>query len=260
MRPIRLELSAFGPYLEHTVIDFEKLNEAGLFLITGQTGGGKTTLLDAMSIALFYKSTGGRRTFQDMRCLAAADSDRTEVVYHFALGEDEYCFRRALYRRKKRGSDDFITEEENECKRRTTDGWALAASGAARNVTGYAENLLSLTAEQFSQVISGQGKFMQLLREFLRKSSHFENAFLLRAMGTHRDEIYGAAIKAVRKARNVRDKTEIAARKAWRGDRRGARRANGSASIRMRTDRKSARRRERSTDARAKAIHPCTAI
>ena len=86
MRPIRLELSAFGPYLEHTVIDFEKLNEAGLFLITGQTGGGKTTLLDAMSIALFYKSTGGRRTFQDMRCLAAADSDRTEVVYHFALG------------------------------------------------------------------------------------------------------------------------------------------------------------------------------
>ena len=85
MRPIRLELSAFGPYLEHTVIDFEKLNEAGLFLITGQTGGGKTTLLDAMSIALFYKSTGGRRTFQDMRCLAAADSDRTEVVYHFCL-------------------------------------------------------------------------------------------------------------------------------------------------------------------------------
>ena len=165
MRPIRLELSAFGPYLEHTVIDFEKLNEAGLFLITGQTGGGKTTLLDAMSIALFYKSTGGRRTFQDMRCLAAADSDRTEVVYHFALGEDEYCFRRALYRRKKRGSDDFITEEENECKRRTADGWALTASGAARNVTGYAENLLSLTAEQFSQVIVlPQGKFMQLLR------------------------------------------------------------------------------------------------
>lgn len=165
MKPIRLELSAFGPYLEHTVIDFEKLNEAGLFLITGQTGGGKTTLLDAMSIALFYKSTGGRRTFQDMRCLAAADSDRTEVVYHFALGEDEYCFRRALYRRKKRGSDDFITEEENECKRRTADGWALAASGAARNVTGYAENLLSLTAEQFSQVIVlPQGKFMQLLR------------------------------------------------------------------------------------------------
>ena len=116
MRPIRLELSAFGPYLEHTVIDFEKLNEAGLFLITGQTGGGKTTLLDAMSIALFYKSTGGRRTFQDMRCLAAADSDRTEVVYHFALGEDEYCFRRALYRRPPLGK---------RIRNRIADIWAV---------------------------------------------------------------------------------------------------------------------------------------
>ena len=79
MRPIRLELSAFGPYLEHTVIDFEKLNEAGLFLITGQTGGGKTTLLDAMSIALFYKSTGGRRTFQASaaRCTAAKSAAAT---------------------------------------------------------------------------------------------------------------------------------------------------------------------------------------
>lgn len=262
MRPIRLELSAFGPYLEHTVIDFEKLNEAGLFLITGQTGGGKTTLLDAMSIALFYKSTGGRRTFQDMRCLAAADSDRTEVVYHFALGEDEYCFRRALYRRKKRGSDDFITEEENECKRRTADGWALARFGCGAQC----DRLRGKPAFPHRRAIfaghrAAAGQIHAAsAREFYRKSSHFENAFLLRAMGTHRDEIYGAPKKAVRKARNVRDKTEIAARKAWRGDRRGARRANGSASIRMRTNRKSARRRERSTDSRTKAIHPCTAI
>lgn len=86
MRPIRLELSAFGPYLERTVIDFEKLNEAGLFLITGQTGGGKTTLLDAMSIALFYKSTGGRRTFQDMRALPprTATAPRSSIILRSA--------------------------------------------------------------------------------------------------------------------------------------------------------------------------------
>ena len=165
MRPIRLELTAFGPYLERTVIDFEKLNEAGLFLITGQTGGGKTTLLDAISIALFCKSTGGRRTFPDMRCLAADDDDRTEVTYIFALGDEIYRFRRALYRRKKRGSDAYITEDENECSRRAGDDWELLVTGAARNVTNYAEKLLSLTAEQFSQVIVlPQGKFMQLLR------------------------------------------------------------------------------------------------
>lgn len=178
------------------------------------------------------------------------------------LGEDEYCFRRALYRRKKRGSDDFITEEENECKRRTADGWALAASGAARNVTGYAENLLSLTAEQFSQVIVlPQGKFMQLLRaNSTEKAAILKTLFSCELWERIAMKFTERQKKAVRKARNVRDKTEIAARKAWRGDRRGARRANGSASIRMRTDRKSARRRERSTDARTKAIHPCTAI
>ena len=67
MRPIRLELSAFGPYLERTVIDFEKLNEAGLFLITGQTGGGKTTLCNL--IPRFYDVTGGtiRIDGQDVR-------------------------------------------------------------------------------------------------------------------------------------------------------------------------------------------------
>ena len=67
MRPISLQIEAFGPYLDRTFIDFEKLNEAGLFLITGSTGGGKTTLLDAMCIALYNRSTGGRRSFPDMR-------------------------------------------------------------------------------------------------------------------------------------------------------------------------------------------------
>lgn len=84
MRPLTLELEAFGPYLDRTALDFEKLNEAGLFLISGLTGGGKTTLLDAMSIALFCKSTGGRRSFSDMRSLRADNTQRTEVVFTFA--------------------------------------------------------------------------------------------------------------------------------------------------------------------------------
>ena len=77
MKPLRLELEAFGPYLDRTAIDFEKLNEAGLFLISGQTGGGKTTLLDAMCMALFCKSTGGRRSVAELRSLNAYDSRRT---------------------------------------------------------------------------------------------------------------------------------------------------------------------------------------
>ncbi|MGN0479091.1 MAG: AAA family ATPase [Hominenteromicrobium sp.] len=165
MKPLRLELEAFGPYLDRTAIDFEKLNEAGLFLISGQTGGGKTTLLDAICMALFCKSTGGKRSFSDLRSLNADENRRTEVDFTFSLGDRVYRFRRALFMRKKRGSTTCDLHEEHACYRLENDGWALQESGSAKRITDYAQNLLSLTAEQFSQVIVlPQGEFLRLLR------------------------------------------------------------------------------------------------
>ncbi|MFR1104920.1 MAG: AAA family ATPase, partial [Acutalibacteraceae bacterium] len=166
MRPLTLELEAFGPYLDRTALDFEKLNESGLFLISGSTGGGKTTLLDAMSIALFCKSTGGRRSFSDMRSLRADHTRRTEVAFTFALGGKAYRFCRALYMKKKRGTEIYELHELHECFSMEADGgWKLEVSGAAKRVTEYAQSLLSLTAEQFSQVIVlPQGEFLRLLR------------------------------------------------------------------------------------------------
>ena len=165
MKPIRLELEAFGPYLDPVTIEFDKLNEAGLFLISGSTGGGKTTLLDAMCIALYNTSTGGRRSFSDMRSLSAEREQRTEVTFTFSLGEQQYRFHRALYMRKKRGSEVYDLHEQHECYCLENETWTLKASGAARNVTEYAQNLLSLKADQFSQVIVlPQGEFLRLLR------------------------------------------------------------------------------------------------
>ena len=66
MRPLRLTLQAFGPYKEKMVVDFTQLG--GLFLISGPTGGGKTSLLDGICFALYGASTGGQRTFSQMRC------------------------------------------------------------------------------------------------------------------------------------------------------------------------------------------------
>lgn len=80
-----LVLQAFGPYLEKTQLDLSQFAESGLFLITGPTGGGKTSLLDAMCFALYGKSTGGRRRFAEMRCGSAPQELPTLVELEFAL-------------------------------------------------------------------------------------------------------------------------------------------------------------------------------
>ena len=67
MKPIRLELQAFGPYVTKQVIDFEKLSEKGIFLIKGPTGSGKTTIFDAMTFALYGGSSGETLVFHVFR-------------------------------------------------------------------------------------------------------------------------------------------------------------------------------------------------
>ncbi len=165
MRPLRLLLQAFGPYLERTELDFRPFQEKGLFLITGPTGGGKTALLDAMCFALYCRATGGRRSFSAMRCMSAPQETPTLVEFDFALEQETYRFRRTQYVHLKRGTQEPELRESHECFRWEGEEFRLLESGSESAVRRRAENLLHLTCEQFSQVIVlPQGDFLRLLR------------------------------------------------------------------------------------------------
>ena len=165
MRPIRLCLQAFGPYLEKTELDFTQLEGSGLFLISGPTGGGKTSLLDAMCFALYCKATGGRRSFAGMRCMSAPQELPTLVEFDFALQGETYRFHRSQYTHINRNTKLPELRESHQCSRLEQEEWRLLESGSESAIRRRAEELLHLTCEQFSQVIVlPQGEFLRLLR------------------------------------------------------------------------------------------------
>lgn len=163
MRAEKLTMQAFGCYLEETALELSLLADR-LFLITGSTGGGKTTLLDAICFALYCRATGGRRTWTDMRSISAPVETPTFVEYIFSLGKERYRFRRSLRMHKVRGSGRLEARDEHACYRWKEETWELLVSGSETRVREYAQNLLGLTCEQFSQVIVlPQGEFRKLL-------------------------------------------------------------------------------------------------
>ena len=165
MKPISLTMQAFGPYLDTTTVDFSRLGEHPIFLITGSTGGGKTTILDAMCFALYCRATGGRRSWGSMRSTLAPDDRATLVDFAFSLGGEEYRFCRSQAVHIVRGSGRREIREEHLCYKKEQGEWQLLLSGSETKIRERAQLLLGLTCEQFSQVIVlPQGDFLKLLR------------------------------------------------------------------------------------------------
>ena len=162
MRPIKVTMQAFGPYINKTVCDFTLLSDNSLFLITGSTGSGKTTILDAMSFALYGYATGLMRTFKDMRNTAAPENLDTYTEFIFDLAGKTYKFIRSVEIRKKR-SGEREEKEDAECYVKSGDEWELIDTGN-KKVSQRAAELLGFTHSQFSQVIVlPQGEFRKLL-------------------------------------------------------------------------------------------------
>ena len=161
MRPVKIEFQAFGPYAEHEMVDFEAISKNGLFLICGKTGIGKTMILDAMTFALYGKSSGhSRDDFEAMRCTNADFNTTTFVKFELENQGEHYIFERRLERKRKNLSPSYNLMKKDE------DGiWrTLLENAKEKALNEKAVEIIGLEYEQFSQVIVlPQGKFERLL-------------------------------------------------------------------------------------------------
>ncbi len=161
MRPIKTELQAFGPYAGYEKIDFEELSSKGLFLICGKTGRGKTMVLDAMTFALYGRSSGhGRDDFLSMRCTNADFKTTTFVRFEFENQGEYYRFERRLERKRTR-----LLPAYNVARRGEDGIWyPLMENARDKQVNDKAAEIIGLEYEQFRQVIVlPQGQFERLL-------------------------------------------------------------------------------------------------
>lgn len=170
MRPLSLEMTAFGSYAAKTVVAFEQLQH-GLYLVTGDTGAGKTTIFDAIVFALFGTASGPDRKGDMLHCDYVPKSEDTVVMLRFLQNGKELTVTRTLHFRKKRGTGDYGDS--------TVDALLLEPDCApiegASAVTRRIETLLGLNAEQFRRIIMlAQGEFMR----FLKASTEEKNEIL----------------------------------------------------------------------------------
>ncbi|MEZ5126634.1 MAG: SMC family ATPase [Thermoleophilia bacterium] len=169
MRPLALSMQAFGPYKTTETIDFAELGGNKLFLIHGETGAGKTSILDAIVFALYGDTSGGERQASQMRCESAAPALPTEVVFDFALGARTFrIVRRPKQENAAQRGSGMVQKQAYAAMWETTD----AESGSegdllASKITEVAEQVhdrLGFSSDQFRQVVVlPQGKFRDLL-------------------------------------------------------------------------------------------------
>lgn len=183
MQPIRLELENFGPY-EATEIDFSMYYAHTLFLISGKTGSGKTTIFDGMMYALYGKTSGGLREGKEMRSNFADSGNKTKVTFEFKQDNQTYVIEREPEQLVKKVSGEGFREQKNSAKLTVFDSDKNEIDQIIKisEVDKYIANLVGLNREQFSQIVMlPQGEF----RRFLNADSNSKEVVLRKLFNTY---------------------------------------------------------------------------
>lgn len=224
MKPIKLSMTAFGPFINKEVIDFEALGENPLFLINGTTGSGKTTILDAICFALYGQTTGKEREAMQMRCDFAPDDLLTEVEFVFELGGEFYQIIRVPEQERAKAKGEGTTKQAASAELNHLDNnRKIKQNLVARKVseaTQIIEQLTGLQVDQFRQVmVLPQGQFRQLLMADSKdREKIFSQLFETHVYKRIEDKLRAQAIVVAKKVQGLKDKQEGVLQNAGVGD------------------------------------------
>lgn len=205
MRPVKLSMKAFGPYKAEETVDFRKLESNNLFLITGNTGAGKTTIFDAITYALYGEASSGDRDDKNLISDFADEEEITHVVFDFSLSGKYYRVSRIPEQQRKKQRGDGFTTQPAEASFYETDiegnEIRLIASRKIRDVNEKLTELIGLDANQFKQIIMlPQGAF----RELLTSKSDERQKILQKLFMTEKYQLFEEKLKAREKKLNIK--------------------------------------------------------
>lgn len=176
MRPLKITMSAFGPYAGEVTLDMQKLGKSGIYLITGDTGAGKTTVFDAISYALYGEASGNYRENTTLRSKYASADTPTFVELEFEYNNEIYKINRnPEYPRPNKRGEGFTKQSAN-AELVMPDGSVITK---IKEVNAKVEEIIGINKNQFSQVaMIAQGDFRKLLNcETNERSKIFRKIF-----------------------------------------------------------------------------------
>ncbi|MGF1998678.1 AAA family ATPase [Enterococcus casseliflavus] len=200
MQPKSLQMKNFGPFIDEK-LDFSQLQAGGLFLISGKTGAGKTTIFDGMTFALFGETSGNLRSGKEMRSMFASPTEETSVTFTFEHQRFTYQIQRKPEQTlaKKRG--DGVTNQTAKVQLTIFDAEGKEKKQISKRteVDAFIKDLLQLDAKQFFQIMMlPQGEF----RNFLIASSNEKERVLRNLFGTEMYQQFNEWLKEQVKAQS----------------------------------------------------------